>query len=708
MATIRTALALYDGMSRPLRSIYNAMDIVLNSFENLQDASRSAVDTAALQRAREELTRARTALDELADPIRDADREQQRLNGHIRDGTGSAENLLSKVKGIALTLGSLAGLKKLIELSDTQASTTARLSLIVDDGGSVEELEAKVMASAQNSRAAYFDTAAAVASMGANAKSAFSGNDELIAFLEQINKQFVIGGASAEGQSAAMLQLTQAMGAGALRGEELNSILENAPGIARAIERYMGVAEGSIKSYAEEGLITAEVVKNAMFAAAEETNAKFDSMPKTWAQVATSMQNTALTLFSPVLRRLNEIANSEQFQQVVSGILGGLALVAQVAAEVLDLMLSGANLIAENWSWIEPIIMGVAAAMLFYLAVTKGALVVEAVSKALKAAHAAVVNFLSIGYGVLTGSTAAASAATLVFNSALMACPITWIVFAVIALIAVLYAAVGAMNHFAGTSVSATGIVCGAFMAALAFVGNLFIVFYNLVVDVFVLIYNLIATVANFIATVFDDPVAAVCRLFFDLADTVLSILQSLASAIDTVFGSNLAGAVQNWRGSLGSWVDKTFGKGVEVMEKMDAQEMHLQRFEYSAAWDKGYSFGKGLGEKVSNLFKAPDLGNGEGYDLGNILDQIQNAAGDTAGNTADMADALDLTKEELKLLREIAEREAINRFTTAEIKVEMTNHNNVSGTSDLDGIVSDLEKKLEEAMIEVSEGVHI
>ncbi|MCI9466905.1 MAG: tape measure protein [Ruminiclostridium sp.] len=708
MATIRTALALYDGMSRPLRSIYNAMDIVLNSFENLQDASRSAVDTAALQRAREELTRSRTALDELADPIRDADREQQRLNGHIRDGTGNAENLLSKVKGIALTLGGLAGLKKLVELSDTQASTTARLNLIVDDGGSVGELEAKIMASAQRSRAAYFDTAAAVASMGANAKSAFSGNDELIAFLEQINKQFVIGGASAEGQAAAMLQLTQAMGAGALRGEELNSILENAPGIARAIERYMGAAEGSIKSYAEEGLITAEVVKNAMFAAADETNAKFDSMPKTWAQVATSMQNTALTLFSPVLQRLNEIANSEQFQRVASGILGGLALVAQVAAEVLDLMLSAANLIAENWSWIEPIILGVAAAMLFYLAVTKGALVVEAVSGALKAAHAAVVNFLSIGYGVLTGSTAAASAATLVFNSALMASPITWIVLAVIALIAVLYAAVGAMNHFAGTSVSATGIVCGAFMAALAFVGNLFIVFYNLVVDVFVLIYNLIAAVANFIATVFDDPVAAVCHLFFDLADTVLSVLQSLASAIDTVFGSNLAGAVQNWRNSLGGWVDKTFGKGVEVMEKMDAQQMHLQRFEYSAAWDKGYSFGKGLGEKVSNLFKAPDLGKGEGYDLGNVLDQIQNAAGDTAGNTADMADALDLTKEELKLLREIAEREAINRFTTAEIKVEMTNHNNVSGTQDLDGIVSDLEKKLEEAMIEVSEGVHI
>lgn len=708
MATIRTSLALYDGMSRPLGRIQTALDIVLDSFENLQGATRENIDTAALQRAREELARAGADLDRLGGSIRDAGEEQRRLNGDIRGGTSAADGLLGKFRSIALTLGGLAGLKKLIELSDTQASTTARLNLIVDDGGSVGELEAKIMASAQRSRAAYFDTAAAVASMGANAKSAFSGNDELIAFLEQINKQFVIGGASAEGQAAAMLQLTQAMGAGALRGEELNSILENAPGIARAIERYMGAAEGSIKSYAEEGLITAEVVKNAMFAAADETNAKFDSMPKTWAQVATSMQNTALTLFSPVLQRLNEIANSEQFQRVANGLLSGLALVAQVAAEVLDLMLSAANLIAENWSWIEPIIMGVAAAMLFYLAVTKGALVVEAVSGALKAAHAAVVNFLSIGYGVLTGSTAAAAAATFTFNSALMACPITWIVLAVIALIAVLYAAVAAVNHFAGTSVSATGIVCGAFMAALAFVGNLFIVFYNLVVDVFVLIYNLIATVANFIATVFDDPVAAVCRLFFDLADTVLSILQSLASAIDTVFGSNLAGAVQNWRNSLGGWVDKTFGKGVEVMEKMDAQEMHLQRFEYSAAWDKGYSFGQGLGDKVKSLFSAPSLDALNAYDLGNTLDSIKNGVGDTAGNTEDMAKALDLSGEELKLLREIAEREAINRFTTAEIKVEMTNHNNVSGTQDLDGIVSDLEKKLEEAMIEVSEGVHI
>ena len=707
MATIRTALSLYDGISRPLRSIHTALDIVLDSFEALQGAAREAVDTSALQRAREELTRTGAAFDELERGIRGAGQSQRRFNDEIRGGSSAADGLLGKFKRLALTVGGLAGAKKLIGLSDTLASTTARLDLIVDDGGSVGELEAKIMASAQNARAAYFDTAAAIASMGANASSAFRSNDELIAFMEQINKQFAIGGASAQGQAAAMLQLTQAMGAGALRGEELNSILENAPGIARAIERYMGAAEGSIKSYAEQGLITAEVVKNAMFAAAEETNEKFSSMPKTWGQIMTSVQNTALTLFSPVLRRLNEIANSEQFQRVTEGILGGLAVVAQVAAAVFGLLMDGVSLIVENWSWIAPILLGVAGAYLVLRGAVAGYNAVQGISNGLKTFAAFQARAHAAAEAMEAGATFHAAAAQYGLNAALYACPLTWIMILIIALVALFYGAVAAVNHFAGTSVSATGIVCGAFLTALSFVGNLFIVFYNLVMDVFVLVYNLVATVANFIATVFDDPVAAVCRLFFDLADTVLSVLQSLASAIDTVFGSNLAGAVQGWRGSLGGWVDKTFGKGVEVMAKMDAQEMHLQRFEYSAAWDKGYSFGKGLGEKVSNVFKAPQQSSG-GYDLGGTLDQIKSAAGDTAGNTGDMADALSLSNEELKYLREIAEREAINRFTTAEIKVEMTNQNTISGTADLDGILSELEKKVEEAMIEVSEGVHI
>ena len=713
MATIRTAIALYDGVTAPLQAMHKAMNIVLNSFEAMQRASGNSVDTSAIREAREELARAGAAFDEIEENIREAGNQQDRFNRRIRDGTTAADGLWGKLKGIAATVGGLAATKKILGLSDTLASTKARLNLIVDDGGSVGELEKKIMASAQRSRSLYFDTASAVASMGSNAKAAFNGTDEIIAFMEQINKQFVIGGASAQGQSAAMLQLTQAMAAGALRGEELNSILENAPGIARAIESYMGIAEGSIKSYAEQGLITAEVVKNAMFAAADETNAKFESMPKTWAQIWTSMQNKALSIFAPILTKINQIGNSERFTQVTDGIINGLAGIASVATWVLDLLIGGAALVVDNWSWLSPIIYGVAGALLVYYGYLG---LVRAGELALAGVHAVVAvakGIMAAATMLVTGATWAQVSAQWGLNGAMYACPIVWIIILIIALVALFYAAVAAVNKFAGTSVSATGLICGAFMAALAFIGNIFIALWNLVVDVFVMIYNLVGTVANFIGNVFNDPVGAVCRLFFDLADTVLSVLQALASAIDTIFGSNLAGSVQGWRDSLGGWVDSTFGKGEEVMEKLNADDMKLGRFEYGAAFDMGYEFGQGVEDTVGGLFdfSAMDsLGAADGLDafnLGNTLDGIYGNTGDTAGNTAAMSDALDIADEDLAYLRDIAEREAINRFTTAEIHVEQHNENHISSDTDLDGIMDAWANDFAEKLDVSEEGVH-
>jgi tape measure domain-containing protein len=693
--------------------MHKAMNIVLNSFEAMQRASGNSVDTSAIREAREELARAGAAFDEIEENIWEAGNQQDRFNRRIRDGTTAADGLWGKLKGIAATVGGLAATKKILGLSDTLASTKARLNLIVDDGGSVGELEKKIMASAQRSRSLYFDTASAVASMGSNAKAAFNGTDEIIAFMEQINKQFVIGGASAQGQSAAMLQLTQAMAAGALRGEELNSILENAPGIARAIESYMGVAEGSIKKYAEEGLITAEVVKNAMFAAADETNAKFESMPKTWAQIWTSMQNKALSIFAPILTKINQIGNSERFTQVTDAIINGLAGIASVATWVLDLLIGGAALVVDNWSWLSPIIYGVAGALLVYYGYLG---LVRAGELALAGVHAVVAvakGIMAAATMLVTGATWAQVSAQWGLNGAMYACPIVWIIILIIALVALFYAAVAAVNKFAGTSVSATGLICGAFMAALAFIGNIFIALWNLVVDVFVMIYNLVGTVANFIGNVFNDPVGAVCRLFFDLADTVLSVLQALASAIDTIFGSNLAGSVQGWRDSLGGWVDSTFGKGEEVMEKLNADDMKLGRFEYGAAFDMGYEFGQGVEDTVGGLFdfSAMDsLGAADGLDafnLGNTLDGIYGNTGDTAGNTAAMSDALDIAEEDLAYLRDIAEREAINRFTTAEIHVEQHNENHISNDTDLDGIMDAWANDFAEKLDVSEEGVH-
>lgn len=712
MATIRTAIALYDGVTAPLQAMHKAMNIVLNSFEAMQRASGNSVDVSSIQEAREELARAGAAFDSIEQNIRDAGNQQDRFNRKIKDGTTAADGLWSKLKGIAATVGGLAAAKKIIGISDDLASTRARLNLIVDDGGSVTELEKKIMASAQRSRSAYFDTASAIASLGSNAGAAFANTDEIIAFMEQINKQFVIGGASAQGQAAAMLQLTQAMAAGALRGEELNSILENAPGIARAIESYMGIAEGSIKSYAEQGLITAEVVKNAMFAAADETNAKFESMPKTWAQIWTSMQNKALSIFNPILTKINQIANSEQFTKVTDGIINGLAGIATVATVILDLLINVASVVVDNWSWLSPIILGVAAALGVYygrLLLVRGA---ELASAAISGTVAVAKGIMAAATMLVTGATWAQVTAQYGLNAAMYACPLVWIIILIIALVALFYAAVAAVNHFAGTSVSATGLICGAFMAALAFIGNIFVALWNLVVDVFVMIYNLVATVANFIGNVFNDPVAAVARLFFDLADTVLSVLQALASAIDTIFGSNLSGSVQGWRDSLGGWVDSTFGKGEEVMEKLNAEDLHLGRFEYGAAFDMGYEFGQGVEDTVGGLFdfSAMDsLGADalDAYGLGNTLDGIYGNTGDTAGNTAAMSEALDIAEEDLAYMRDIAEREAINRFTTAEIRVEQQNTNYISQDTDLDGIMdawaNDFATKLDVS----EEGVH-
>lgn len=712
MATIKTAIALYDGVTAPLQAMHKAMNIVLNSFEAIQRASGDSVDISSIQEARDELARAGAAFDSIEQNIRDAGNQQDRFNEKIKKGTTAADGLWGKLKGIAATVGGLAAAKKIIGISDNLASTRARLNLIVDDGGSVSELEKKIMASAQRSRSAYFDTASAIASMGSNAKSAFNGTDEIIAFMEQINKQFVIGGASAQGQAAAMLQLTQAMAAGALRGEELNSILENAPGIARAIESYMGIAEGSIKSYAEQGLITAEVVKNAMFAAADETNAKFESMPKTWAQIWTSMQNKALSIFNPILTKINELANSEQFTKVTDGIINGLAGIASIATVVLDLLISGASLVVDNWSWLAPIILGVATALGVYYGAQMAANAVGLITQGIHIAMAGAKMIQLAATGALTTATAAETAAQYGLNAALYACPLVWITVLIIALVALFYAAVAAVNHFAGTSISATGLICGAFMTALAFIGNIFVALWNLVVDVFVMIYNLVATVANFIGNVFNDPVAAVARLFFDLADTVLSVLQALASAIDTIFGSNLAGSVQGWRDSLGGWVDSTFGKGEEVMEKLNADDLKLGRFEYGAAFDMGYEFGQGVEDTVGGLFdfSAMDsLGADalDAYGLGNTLDGIYGNTGDTAENTAASSEALDIAEEDLAYMRDIAEREAINRFTTAEIRVEQQNTNYISQDTDLDGIMdawaNDFATKLDVS----EEGVH-
>ena len=709
-------MVLNDGISGVLRKINTALNTTLNAFEQVQRASGRAVDTAQIQAARAALVEANREVDDMAEGYRRAAQQEEVLNKGLRNGTSAADGLLGKVKGIVATLAAGAGAKALLGLSDKLTSTTARLSFLVDDGGSVDELEQKIMASAQRSRAAYLDTASAIASVGANAGRAFESNDELIAFMEQVNKQFVIGGATAEGQSAAMLQLTQAMAAGALRGEELNSILENAPGIARAIESYMGVAEGSIKSYAEEGLITADVVKNALLSAADETNAKFESMPMTWAQICTKMQNTALAAFEPVLTRLNQVANSAQFNTVIDGAINGLAMLASVATGVLDLLINGASFVVDNWSWISPIVYGLVAAFIAYNAV---ALITNGINAAMALAEGVKAAALMMS----TGATFAQTAAQYGLNAALAACPITWIVVAVIALVAAIYAACSAIAKFTGIANSGFGVIAGGINVVIQFFVNLGLTVANIALG----IWNTLGACAQNIGIAFSNVISGVQSWFYNLLSTALTVVAGICEALNklpfvefdysgiTNAASDYASKAAEASGNIKDFVSvgDAFSEGMSTFDTWQSGWVS-DAFNAGANWGDGVA--SGVSDAVSGLFDM-DLGAATDYGAGGLgtggygdfaMDDLLGNTGQTAANTGAAADALSTSTEELEYLRDIAERDAINRFTTAEVKIDMTGmQNRIEGGADLDGVISTLTDGFTEALLTAAEGVH-
>lgn len=719
MATIRSQMVLNDQVTGVLKNITRALDITLHSFEQMQDASANAVDVRLLNQARAGLGEVNLAVREMEENyrraaqqeqqvtrnIRQSTQAEQQLNASIRGGNDALDDMVGKAKNLAATIGASVGLKKLIEFSDQMTSTTARLNFIVDDGGSVKALEAKIMASAQRSRAAYLDTASAIASMGANAGAAFTSNDELIAFMEQVNKQFVIGGASAQGQAAAMLQLTQAMAAGALRGEELNSILENAPGIARAIEQYMGIAEGSIKQYAQEGQVTAEVVKNALFSVADETNAKFESMPMTWAQIWTNMQNRALQTLDPVLNKLNKLANSEQFSTVVDGALNALATITALASGILDVFVNIGSAVVDNWSVIEPIAWGLVAALVAYNAV---ALITQAINGAvaLSAGVKAAAEMMS------TGATFAATAAQYGLNAALLACPITWIVVGVIALVAGIIALCNWIAKTTGVAATGFGVITGGINVAIQAVWNAMLVVANVAIG----IWNALGACCSNIGTAFHNVISNVQGWFYGLLSTALTVVEGICAALNKLpFVEFDYSGISAKADEYAAKSAEAYGSVEEYQNIGDAFTKGYNTFDTftdgwaSDAFKAGASWGDGVADKVSGFFDFGGGGTG-GTDLGSGFDlsSIADNTGLTADNTGKTADALAVTEEQLEYLRDIAERDAINRFTTAEVKIDMTGMTNrIDGSADLDGVISQLTEGFTEALVTAAEGVH-
>ncbi|MFB8858240.1 tape measure protein, partial [Clostridioides difficile] len=303
MATIQTSIRIFDGMTPAFRHMTTAMNIVLSSFEQLQRTSSNAVNANSIIRAREELARAEAGFDRLERQIRESDNQQRKLNEDINKGASSTDRLVGSAKKLAATYLGIRTLGGLGNLSDQMTSTNARLGMINDGQQSDAGLNKMIFQSAERSRASYLDTAQIVSRIGMNAGKAFSSTKEIVGFAEQLNKKFVIAGASTEEMNSALLQLTQGLSSGVLRGEELNAVFESAPNIIQSIADYLDVDIGKIRGMASEGMLTADIVKNSLLAAAEQTNAEFEKMPYTFSQIWTSIKNNAIMIFGVIQKK---------------------------------------------------------------------------------------------------------------------------------------------------------------------------------------------------------------------------------------------------------------------------------------------------------------------------------------------------------------------------------------------------------------------
>lgn len=584
---------------------------------------------AAQAKAQTASIRAAAAAEKEAErQARAAAKAQKEYNQSMESGTGSADRLTTSVKRLVGGYIGMQSVKGLLQMSDTLISTTARLDMVNDGLQTTAQLNSMIFQSANRARGSYTEMSAMVSKLGLLAGNAFGSTQEIVAFAEQLNKQMAISGTSTMEGQAAMLQLTQAMASGVLRGEELNSILEQTPLIAQTIANYLGVNVGQMREMASEGAITADIVKNAMFAAAEETNAKFEEMPMTWGQVWTKFQNYATMGLRPVLLGLSWLANNIE-------IIGPLVLGAGAAFAVFQ--------VAANWTKIATI-----ATTLYHGAVT----------------------LLSMGYGVLTGNTAAASAATMVFNSALLASPITWVLMGLALIVGALYAGVAAYNHFTGASVSATGIIAGVMSALGAHV-------YNTVA----FMYNGFAVFANFIGNVFNNPVAAVKVLFYDMAQTVLGYLLNIANGIEGLV-NKIPGVTVDLTSGVESWINNLGAKSAAVKESSGWKEYFspMEYKDYGSAFSSGYDKGSNF---FSNIF-----GGGIGADLGNFsaggasLGDINDKLGGIGKDVGSIKKSVDMSKEDIKLMVDMATQRYVNKINlTAQTPVITVNGANTGNT---------------------------
>jgi len=645
--------------------------------------------------------------------IRDNVDEQGRFNQEISAGTQQANELTNTIKRAVAAYISIQSVGKALNISDELVQTTSRLNMMNDGVQTTAELVNMVYAAAQDARGSFSQMADVVARFGNNAKDAFSSSEEVVAFADLIQKQMTIAGASTQEAANAELQLSQALGSGVLRGDELNSIFEQAPNLIQNIADYLDVPIGKIREMAADGELSADVVKAAIFSAADDINSKFNEMPMTWGQIWQSMQNTALIAFQPVLQRLNDLANSEAFQTFIQGAIEAMATLANILLNVFDLAVSIGTFIGDNWSIIAPIVYGIVAALTAYIAIS-------AIVAAINGIMAMAEGVKAAAQMMATGATFAETAAQQGLNAALMACPLTWIIMLILALIVVIFAVCNAIAKMTGIANSGFGVITGGVNVVIQFFKNLGLTVANIALG----IGNAIAALASNMMTAFHNAICSVQSWFYNLLSTALSVIEGICSALNKLpFVEFDYSGISSAADDYAAKASEAAGNKEDYQSISDAFNEGFTTFDAfqdgwaSDAFNAGAAWGDGIADKVSNfslsdVFGQTDIPNVGDYTSG-FNDAIANSGvGDSIGNiddnTGKIKDSLDVTEEDLKYLRDIAEQEAINRFTTAEINVDMSGmQNTVNSGDDIDGFMTKLTDSVNEAVDNMTEGVH-
>lgn len=713
MATIQNALQVSNHLPQVINNmpqVINNVPQVINNSPQVLNAlppgdgaltriSNSAMPMIDARSITIQLTQINTLYTQMEREIEEVDAAQERLN----KGGAVVGAMMNKVKGLVASVLNFENFKVVIGLSDDMATTQGRLELMNDayqkqaqEAGvvntaltSTSALQDMIFDSAQRTFGSYQTTADMVNQLGTAASGAFSSPAEIVAFTEQMNKTMAVAGAPPE----AMSSVTQAMTSGTMDSAGLNNLAKQAPAVVGNIQNYledvMNIDASNLKQLATEGVITADVIKNAMFYAAEDTNAAFASMPTTWGNIWQNIKTGAFEAFSPILLKINELANSEKIQQVIAGIGIAFGLVAGWAMTVMDLFITIGSFIYDNWSLIAPIVLGLAGVLLT----------------------------LATYLGIVELVTTLVSVATWLWNAALTANPIVWVIMAVIALVAIFYLIIAAINHFAGTSISATGAIIGAFAVLGAFIWNTVVgvlnaviqAVWSILVDPWIAIIEWVLNVFNGGFNSFGDAVA---NLIGQIISWFLTLGKVVTEIIDAIFGTNWTAGLSKLQKSVVKW-----GKNENAITLDREAPTFDSRIEYGVAWDGGYDFGSGLldfnkEEKPPEEpppyvpVELPPMQGPVDQSLafGDQLNKGNEHSKQIADNTGAMANGVAMMNEDLQYMRDIAEREAINRYTTAEVIVDARSENHINSELDIDGVIDRFGQKVEEVAVGLAE----